>query len=305
MLTVALAILPVVIAIAIGYGLKLRGVPAPVWSTAERSVFYLFLPALVFHHVSVREVALAEVLAMLLPICGIIMGLGAIAYWLARWLTHSPPRTAASVHQATIRLNGVIMIALVPALLGEAAWPFVVVMTSVWPALSNTTSIVVFARAAGVHRSPAQMAMAVAKNPVVIAVGMGVLCNIVGLGPLVAALGVFKLLGNAALPVGLLSAGAALEFASLRQSGPPTLLATALKMAVMPALMWLGCSLLNIPLLITQVLVVSAALPCSPSAYVLASQMAGDGRTTASAITLQHLVGMVSVAVVAGWALAL
>lgn len=304
MLTVALAILPIIVAIAIGYGLKVRGVGASVWSAAERSVFYLFLPALVLHYVSVRDVTVAEVLAMVVPIGGMILGLGAVAYWLARWLTRSPPGTAASVHQASIRLNGVVMIALVPALLGEQVWPYVVVMTSVWPVLSNTTSILVFANAAGLHRSPRQMAVAVAKNPVVIAVMLGTAFNVAGLGPFIAALGVFKLLGNAALPVGLLAAGAGLEFSSLRRSGPPTLLATVLKMAVMPAAMWLACEALDMPPWIAQVLVISSALPCSPSGYVLASQMGGDGRTMASTITLQHVVGMVSVAAVASWMLA-
>lgn len=304
MLSVALAILPIVVAIAIGYGLKVRGVPQAAWNAAERSVFYIFLPALVLHHVAVRNVAMAEVAAMLLPVCGIILGLGVLAYWSARRLTWSPPATAASVHQASVRLNGVVMIALLPALLGEEVWPYLVVMTSVWPALSNTTSILVYANAAGVHRSPWAIILAVLKNPVVIAVATGALLNLAGLGPLVETLGVFKLLGSAALPVGLLAAGAALEFASLRQSGPPTLLATVLKLAVMPAAMWGACSLLGLPPLVTQVMVISAALPCSPSGYVLASQMGGDGRTMASAITLQHVVGMVSVALVAGWMLA-
>lgn|GEM_PF-1972084 len=304
MLTVALAILPIVVAIAIGYGLKERGVGAPVWAAAERSVFFLFLPALVFHHVAVRDVALGEVLAMVVPIAGIILGLGVVSYRLARWLTRSPPATAASVHQGSVRLNGVVMIALVPALLGEQVWPYIAVMTSVWPALSNTTSIVVYANAAGVHRSPRQIALAVIENPVVLAVLLGAACNVMGLGPLIVAVGVFKLLGSAALPVGLLAAGAALEFASLRQSGPPTLLATVLKLAAMPAAMWGLCSGLGLPLLVTQIMVISAALPCSPSGYVLASQMGGDGQTMASAITLQHVVGMVSVAAVAGWMLA-
>jgi malonate transporter and related proteins len=303
-LTVALAILPIIIAIAVGYVLKVRGVPAAAWSAAEKSVFYVFLPALMVHHVSVRDVAVGEVLAMLLPVCGIIIGLGVVGYWSARWLTRSPPPTAASVHQGSIRLNGVVMIALVPALLGEGVWPYIVVMTSVWPALSNTTSIVVFANAAGLTRSPRKLALAILKNPVVIAVAMGTTFNVAGLGPVIETLGVFKLLGNAALPVGLLAAGAALEFSSLRSSGPPTLLATVLKLAVMPAVMWLMCDALGLPLLITQVMVISSALPCSPSSYVLASQMGGDGKTMASTITLQHVVGMVSVALVAGWMLA-
>ena len=148
------------------------------------------------------------------------------------------------------------------------------------------------------------MALAILKNPVVIAVAMGTTFNVAGLGHVIETLGVFKLLGNAALPVGLLAAGAALEFSSLRSSGPPTLLATVLKLAVMPAVMWLMCDALGLPLLITQVMVISSALPCSPSSYVLASQMGGDGKTMASTITLQHVVGMVSVALVAGWMLA-
>ncbi len=304
MLTVALAILPIVLAIAVGYWLKGRGIPQATWAAAEKSVFYIFLPSLVVHHVSVREVMFADVAGMLLPIVGIILGIGVIAYWSARWLIGSPAVTAGSVHQASIRLNGVVMIALIPALLGEGVWPYVVVMTSVWPALSSTASIVVYARATGANRSPWQMALAVLKNPVVVAVLLGSFFNLAGLGPVIETLSVFKLLSLAALPVGLLAAGAALDFSSLRQTGLPTLLATVLKMAVMPAAMWLTCTGLGLPLLVTQIMVIAAALPSSPSGYVLASQMGGDGKTMASAITLQHVVGMVSVAAVAGWMLA-
>lgn len=304
MLSVALAILPIILAIAIGYWLKGRGVPQPTWAAAEKSVFYIFLPALVLHHVSVREVIFADVAGMVLPIVGIILGMGVLSYWSARLLTRSPRETAASVHQASIRLNGVVMIALIPALLGESVWPFVVVMTSVWPALSSTASIVVYASATGANSSAKAMALVVLKNPVVIAVLLGSFFNVAGLGPVIETLGVFKLLSLAALPVGLLAAGAGLDFGSLRQTGVPTLLATVLKMGVMPATMWLICTGLGLPLLVTQIMVISAALPSSPSGYVLASQMGGDAKTMASAITLQHVVGMVSVAAVAGWMLA-
>ena len=303
MQTVVLAILPVIAAIALGYVLKVRGVPQDVWTIAEKSVFYVFLPALILHHVAIRDVAIEEVAAMMVPIFGCIIGLGVFAYWMARWLIHSPPSTAASVHQSSIRLNGVVMIAIVPGLLGEAVWPYVAVMTSVWPALSSSQSILVYVRALGSHRSTASTVLTVAKNPVIIAVALGTALNIAGLGPYIEAFGAFELIGRAALPVGLLSAGAALEFASLRQTGAPTLLATFLKLAAMPALMWVTCDAMGLPLLVTQVMVISAALPASPSSYVLASQMGGDARTVASAITLEHVLGMASVALVAGWML--
>jgi len=298
-LTVGFAILPVVAAIALGYILKERGVPQAVWAAAEKSVFFLFLPALAMHHIAVRDVRLDEVLAMLTPALAIILGMGVLGYWSARKLTLSPPPTAASVHQASIRLNGVLMIALMPTLLGPEVWPYVAVMTSLWPTVSNTTSILVFVRTAGLHNSPRQTVFAVLKNPMVIAVFAGVALNVGGMGPYVEAFGLLELLGRAAMPVGLLAVGAALEFSRLRESGPPTLLATVLKLAVMPAAMWGLCVAFTLPPLITQLMVISAALPTSPSGYVLASQMGGDGRTMASAIMLQHLIGLASVAFVA------
>jgi malonate transporter and related proteins len=304
MLAVALAILPVVAAILLGYLLKMRGVPQPVWHAAERSVFFLFLPALAMHQIAVRDVRFSEVMAMVLPTVAIVLGIGVVAYWSARRLTFSPPPTAAAVHQASIRLNGVLMIALAPSLLGVEVWPYVAVMTSLWPALSNTTSILVFVRATGRRGPPVQTFLAVLKNPIVIAILIGVALNLAGLGPLVEAFGLLNLLGHAALPVGLLAVGAALEFSTVRRSGPPTLLATVLKLVLMPVVMWGLCVLFALPPLITQLMVISAALPSSPSGYVLASQMGGDGPVTASAITLQHVLGLFSVAIVAGLMLA-
>lgn len=302
--TVALAILPVVAAIALGYGLKVRGVQQAVWAAAEKSVFFLFLPALIVHHVAIRDIAFAEVLRMVVPIVGTILAVAVLSYWSARLLLRQPPATAASVHQASIRLNGVVMIAIVPAMLGAGVWPYVAVMTSVWPVLTSTLSILVYVRARGASASPKATALAVVKNPVIIAVALGAGLNVAGLGPLVEAFGLFELVGQAALPVGLLSAGAALEFRALKRSGPPSLLATLIKLAVMPPLAYLLCQAAGLPWLVTQVVVISAALPCSPSGYVLASQMGGDSQTMASAITMQHLLGMASVALVAGWMLA-
>ena len=304
MLTVALAILPVIAAIALGYGLKMRGVPQEVWKAAEKSVFFLFLPALIVHHVSIRDIAVGEVMQMMVPIVATILIIGVLAYWSTRLLLRDTPGTAASVHQASIRLNGVVMIAILPSLLGDEVWPYVAVMTSVWPTLTSTASILVYVRATGASTSFKATALAVIKNPVIIAVALGVGLNMAGLGPWIEAFGLFELIGSAALPVGLLAAGAALEFRALKRSGPPSLLATVIKLAVMPPLVYVLCQAVGLPLLVTQLMVISAALPCSPSGYVLASQMGGDAQTMASAITLQHVLGMGSVALVAGWMLA-
>ena len=83
----------------------------------------------------------------------------------------------------------------------------------------------------------------------------------------------------------------------------PAISVSAVKLIAMPGLMWVLCNAMDLPLLITQVMVISAALPASPSSYVLASQMGGDAKTVASAITLQHVLGMGTVALVAGWML--
>src|SRR5690606_31012913 len=60
----------------------------------------------------------------------------------------------------------------------------------------------------------------------------------------------------------------------------------------MPAAAWLVVSLLGLPPMESVILILFFALPCAPTAYVLARQYDGDAHLMAGSITLQTLLAM-------------
>ena len=69
-------------------------------------------------------------------------------------------------------------------------------------------------------------------------------------------------------------------------------------MILMPLLMWLSCTLLDVDSLSTAVAVLFAALPGSPLSYILAKQLGGDTRLMSSIITVQTGISMLSLPIV-------
>jgi malonate transporter and related proteins len=95
--------------------------------------------------------------------------------------------------------------------------------------------------------------------------------------------------GQASLAIGLLVTGAGLHFEGLTRSSLAAAVGVGLKLVVMPALalmlaVWFG---LTGPSLV--IVAVCAAVPTSPSAYVLARQMGGDAPLLAQIITSQTI----------------
>jgi predicted permease len=102
-------------------------------------------------------------------------------------------------------------------------------------------------------------------------------------------------IGLAALPLGLMGAGASLRWGGLKDS--PGLAATfmTIRHAVLPAIAIGITAALALPPEQRTVVVLFAALPTSSSSYVLASRMGGDGAFVAGLVTLSTLLGMVSI----------
>jgi hypothetical protein len=106
------------------------------------------------------------------------------------------------------------------------------------------------------------------------------------------------LLGQTALPLGLLSVGAAMRLE--RGQGPVTAHAwwLVVKLALVPAIAWALARALGLRGMEAQVLILCAALPTATNAYILAVRMTGDGRAVASQITVGTILSM---ATLPGW----
>jgi len=138
---------------------------------------------------------------------------------------------------------------------------------------------------------------AVVFNPLVLGCAIGVVLNgLTGgwsgasLPPVVDP--VLAALGRAALPLGLISVGAGLDLLAASDSGRAMVVASLVKLGLLPMLTWLALSLLGIGGAVAAVCVLFAAVPTSVSAYAMTRQMGGDHKLMAGLITVETLLAM-------------
>jgi predicted permease len=131
-----------------------------------------------------------------------------------------------------------------------------------------------------------------AKNPLLLATGSGVLFNLAGLH-LPEVLGVvLSRMGNASIALGLIMVGAGLRLSGLAEGKGMSAYLIAVKLLALPALALLMGGWYGLPPLQLQILVTFAALPTASSAYVLATRMGGNGPLVAFIITAGTLVSI-------------
>ena len=126
---------------------------------------------------------------------------------------------------------------------------------------------------------------AVLANPLILACVAGAAANVTGLDLPGTLDVVFDLAGKAALLLGLMSVGAALEPSRLVHDVKPLTVTCLLKLALSPAVTALAALALGVTGLAFKAAVLYAALPVSASAYVLAARMGGDRALMAGALT--------------------
>jgi malonate transporter and related proteins len=292
---VAALIAPVFLLIVAGYWARASGFIAEgFWAPAEKLGYWVLLPSLIVDSLATNTLTPhAGVFALAIAITIVLLSAG---LFLWRGMTGWPATGFGSVHQGTLRLNGLLAIAVTLSLLGTQAFALIGVLVATWIPFSNALSVYGYVvTSTGPRRSGWHIAKAVITNPMVFAVIVGVVLNLLGLGPFIDHFFVFELLGRAALPVGLLAIGASLELEVLRTPGPRIAAALVLKLLAMPALMAGLCYALEASPLVSAVAVLCAAMPSSPSGYLVAKQLGGDPELMATIITLQTLVSMVTV----------
>jgi predicted permease len=132
------------------------------------------------------------------------------------------------------------------------------------------------------------------RNPLILACLAGLAINALGLALPTVAMDTAGLLGQTALPLGLLAVGAGLTLGASRAQLTALVLSSTAKLLVLPLSAWGLCLWSQATPEITRIAVMFAALPTASSAYILARQMGGDHQTMAAIITLQTLLAMLS-----------
>jgi malonate transporter len=132
------------------------------------------------------------------------------------------------------------------------------------------------------------------RNPLIVATGTGLAANLLGFAMPVWLEPTVNRIGAASLALGLMAAGAGMQFGMLASGKTLAVAVLGIKHFVMP-LVALGCSVLfRLDAVQTTVLLAFSALPTASSCYVLAARMGYNGAYVAGLVTLSTLLGMVS-----------
>lgn len=263
-----------------------------VWQQVESLVYYFLFPVLLFHSIVRSPLDLGA--ASSLIAAGLTMGvLGiALAYSLPYlpWLgKHIDRREHAASAQVAFRFNSFIALALAERLAGAEGLLLIAVLIGVCVPLFNVGAVWPMARHANTG-----FVGALLRNPLIIATATGLAANLLGfempdwLEPTVTRI------GAASLALGLMAAGAGMQFASLASAKTLAVSLLAIRHFFIP-LIALGLSwAFGLSAVQTTVLLSFSALPTASSCYVLAARMGYNGAFVAGLVTLSTLLGMVS-----------
>lgn len=297
MSAVASGLLPIFALIGLGYGLRrARLVDRGVWAGLERLVYFVFFPALLVHRLAAADFAALALGPLALAVVLAVLAVSTLAVALRRPLALDGPRHAV-VFMAASRFNTYVGVAAAETLWGSAGAATAAIILAVWVPLVNVLSVIVLLRHGErpwTGTVPARVVREVASNPIILACALGVAIGGSGITLPWLPDELLALVAASALPVGLLTVGAGLEFAALGTRRGALLIGVVAKLALMPAVMLAAAALVGLEARAAAIVVLFAALPASPAAYVMARQLGGDGPLMAGTIAATTVVSAVS-----------
>jgi hypothetical protein len=292
------ALAPIFLVIALGAGVRhWPGGSDAFWASAERLTYFVLFPALLIARLAANPIPSSALLPTIAALIGPVLLLSALLP-LAKPLLRMSGADFATLLMASIRFNTYAGLAASVALFGADGLAVFAILLAIYIPVVNVISCLALGRwASPAAATPSYIARAIATNPLVLACAVGIALNLAAIDLPQALDGTLDILGKAALGLGLLCVGASLKWRSLVESRWPIAGTAAIKLLVLPALAALACNLLGVGGVERSVVILFAALPASPAAYVLARQMGGNAPMMAGIITTTTPLAMVTIPV--------
>lgn len=263
-----------------------------VWEQVESLVYFFLFPVLLFH--SIVRTPLDLQAASHLIAAGLLVGLSGIAMsyalpHLPGLRQHIPQKLHAGSAQIGFRFNSFIALALADRLGGAPALLMIAVLIGVCVPLFNVGAVWPMAR-----HGQRGFARELVRNPLILATASGLVANLVGIQISTWLEPSLQRIGAASLALGLMAAGAGMQFGALRQAKTLTVSLLTIRHFLTPLVAWWVARWLTLDAVQTSVLLSFSALPTASSAYVLAARMGYNGAYVAGLVTLSTLLGMLS-----------
>jgi predicted permease len=293
------ALIPVFLVIFSGYVFRRFRFPGEnFWTYAERITYFVLFPSLLLQRTATARLDMHTLAPMVAALVAVVLAMTCLLLLTRPWWKYGAA-AFTSFFQGGIRFNTYVGLSAAFALFGDEGLTLAALAIAVLIPLINVLCVTVLVVSAHSHKKNwHSVPQAVIRNPLILACTGGILLNIFGIGIPAGIGNTFMLFGRASLPLGLMALGAALDIAGVRTSGKIILSSCVIKLAVMPAFMWAISQVLGLDHTATAIAVLFAALPGSPTSYILARQLGGDSLLMANIVTAQVVFSLVTLPVV-------
>ena len=291
-----ISLFPLIGLIVLGYVLKHKAfVDDYFWKGAEKINYYLFFPAMLFLNLATAKVDV-KAINNILMVLTIVVFIVVLFLYVIRKIIKIPSVRFGVYMQSLVRFNTYIGLAVIASLFQQKGMTIFAIILVFGIPLVNVLSVLALTDSD--HMKPKEILFSVVKNPLILGSVCGGIYNILGFGLWNGAEQFLKQLALCSLPLGLMCVGAALQFKGLKEEFSSVVLNVLGRMIVVPSLAFIVCTLLNIPKLETQILILFFALPTASAAYILTKVLGGDYRLMASIISMQTVCAAVTLPII-------
>ncbi|MCP1199298.1 AEC family transporter [Notoacmeibacter sp. MSK16QG-6] len=293
------ALWPVFALIMIGFLLRRASFPDPAfWPAAEKLNYFLLFPALLILSLSkapLDDPAILNLGGAILITILIVTALTALAARIRGWnaARHGP------LLQGLIRFNTYLGLAIAGNIGGQEAISRAAALLAIAVPTVNVLSVLALAGERGVGAKA--LVRPLLTNPLIIAclIGIGLSLSRLGMPPYSEE--IFDFLAQSSLPLGLLCVGAALKPAAARRETVTLLTNSVARLLAVPALAFAIGTAMSLASTDMLVLITFTAIPTAATAYVLTTQMKGDGTLMAGITTAQTVMAALTLPLVLYW----
>jgi predicted permease len=290
---IILAFIPAILLMILGGVLRtISFVNAEFWPGAERISYFVLVPCLFIYSLSSSDLSNLPV-GQLGAILALPILFASFLLVVSKPLMPLDGPGFTSVFQGSIRFNNYLGATIASSLYGTKGLAIAAVATAVIVPTVNVLCVLIFAHFGPKKPSILGIIRSTTLNPLIVGCSIGVALQVYGIHLPPGIEPVFKSLGAASLPLGLLCVGAAFNYKSILQSLRPAVLASLFKFALLPVLAALILVYYGLHGPIADITLLYLALPTTSASYIVAKQMGGDAPMMAGIIAIQTLAGII------------
>lgn len=291
-------VLPVFLVIGLGAALLRIGLIDDTFlHKTNRLVYYLCLPLLLFYKIGTADFASNFNGRLILTAATLTVLTALVSYLYAHWRKY-PPATIGAFSQGSFRGNlAYIGLAIAFNAYGEAGLTRAGLLMGFMVPVLNFCAIVVLLLP---HRgntgagSKAQWRKQLLLNPLILASAAGIIWSMLGFGLPTALERGMKIVTGLALPLALIAIGGSFTFKKLKGDLRPVLLASLIKLLLLPAAGLLCLTALGLSGLDLATGLILLGAPAATANFIMAYELKGDTELAASIVMLSTLLSAVS-----------